>query len=100
MTNPNSGLTDAAKAEIAEAIRIVRADRFEKHVRDTLGKHSPAPTPPAPTPPTPTPTPPAPTPPAPGGPTPPPVKEPPADPPADPPKRGLWWGDRLHSQDQ
>ena len=28
------GLTDAAKAEIAEAIRIVREDKFEKYVRE------------------------------------------------------------------
>ena len=28
------GLTDAAKAEIAEAIRIVREDRFEKYIRE------------------------------------------------------------------
>jgi hypothetical protein len=35
------GLTDAAKAEIAAAIAIVREDRFEKFARTSLGKHAP-----------------------------------------------------------
>lgn len=39
-----SELTEAAKAEIAEAIRIVREDRFEKYARTALGKHTPPPT--------------------------------------------------------
>ncbi len=55
-------LTDAAKAEIREAIRIVREDRFEKYVRERAVK---PPEPPA-NPPTK----------APEGPTPPPAKDP------------------------
>lgn len=87
MSNPPDELTDAAKAEIAAAIAIVREDRFEKHVRATLSKHTP-PTPPKPdTPP--------PTPPKPDAPPPPPPK-PDAPPPDTPPKRAsLWWGDQL-----
>lgn len=62
-----SELTQAAKAEIAAAIAIVREDRFEKHAREVLGKH---------TPPTPTPPP---------TPAPDPVFDPPKDPTATPP---------------
>jgi len=36
------GLTDAAKAEIAEAIRIVREDKFENHIRGVFSKYLPA----------------------------------------------------------
>jgi hypothetical protein len=95
MTNPQ-GLTDAAKAEIAAAIAIVREDRFSKHVKSVMDGHkaTPAPTPPTP----PAPTPPAPTPPTPptppGGPTPPPAL-PPTPPTPEAKKRGLWWGEAV-----
>ena len=36
--DPNYTLNDAAKKEIADAIAIVREDRFEKWVRENLGK--------------------------------------------------------------
>ena len=81
-----SDLTDAAKAEIADAIRIVREDKFEKFVRERMAK----PTDPPPTDP--------PTPPKTGEPVPPPPKPtdpPPTDPPT-PPKTGsksAWWGE-------
>lgn len=39
-------LSDAAKAEITDAIRIVREDRFEQYARTTIGKHVPKETPP------------------------------------------------------
>ena len=32
-------LSDAAKEEIREAVRIVREDRFERHAREVLGTH-------------------------------------------------------------
>jgi len=99
MTEPIDGLTPQAKAEIAEAIRIVREDKFEQYARTAIGKHTakpepkpepePTPTPtPAPTPaPTPTPTP---------TPTPPPPKnEPPT--PVEPPRkksRLSYWPDQ------
>lgn len=70
MGNPPGELTPEAKAEIAEAIRIVREDRFEKFLRERLGKPSGNDPP---------------------NPTPPPPKDPTNDPPTDPPKRGLWW---------
>jgi hypothetical protein len=80
-------LTDAAKAEIRDAIRIVREDRFERYARERLEKWEPKT--PQPTPePTPTPTPPTPEP----GPTPPPPNPEPA-PESKPKKRGLWWAD-------
>jgi len=38
---PSAGLelSEEARAEIKEAIRIVREDRFERHAREVLGKH-------------------------------------------------------------
>lgn len=36
-------LTDDAKAEIAEAIRIIREDRFEKFVREHSVRNTPQP---------------------------------------------------------
>lgn len=67
-----SELTDEAKAEIAEAVRIVREDRFEAYVRDRLGA----------------------TPPTNGPPAPPAKPEPTTEPPKE--KKGLWWGDALN----
>lgn len=61
-----SNLTDAAKAEIAAAIAIVREDRFEKYVRARQAKPN-------------TETPPA------NPPADPPKNEPPANPPVNPP---------------
>jgi hypothetical protein len=89
-----SDLTDEAKAEIAEAIRIVREDRFEQYVRGHVSKSSvPSTTPTPTTTPTPIPTPtttptPIPTPTT----TPPPAKPDPVEPPAQK-KRGIWWGE-------
>ncbi len=34
-------LTDDAKREIAEAIRIVREDKFEQYARTALARHAP-----------------------------------------------------------
>lgn len=88
-------LTDAAKAEIAAAIAIVREDRFEKFARDRLGKLSESkptetpPTPPTNNPPT-----------VPTGNPPPPTE--PSQPPTEPSnvgKKSIWWGDRLDSGD-
>jgi hypothetical protein len=62
---------DEVQKEIADAIAIVREDRFEKFARETLGKG--------------------------GNPNPgdPPTPTPPTGNPNDPPKgkRGLWWGE-------
>lgn len=38
MVAMTSGLTEAAKAEIREAIRIIREDRFEAYVRGRVPK--------------------------------------------------------------
>lgn len=65
-----SDLTDEAKAEIAQAVKTVREDKFEAWFREKFGKPS---TPPDPKP---------------GDP--PPSNDPPKDPPA---KRGLWWAE-------
>jgi len=56
-------LTDAAKAAIADAVRIVKEDKWDRYLKDRIGKHSTT-TPPVdppnpkegdpPTPPTPT----------------------------------------------
>jgi hypothetical protein len=74
-----SDLTDEAKAEIAEAVRIVREDRFEKYVRDKLGGTPPENSG------------------TPGGPPPP---KDPTDPANVPPKKaGIWWGDALDEGD-
>jgi hypothetical protein len=70
-------LTEDAKQELAEAIRIVREDNFEKFVRQSVGK----------TPPTPTPDPLL----DPNDPTPPPPKVEPNDPPK--PTRSGYWGE-------
>ena len=61
-------LTDEAKAEIADAVRIVREDKFEGWFKGKFG----APKDPPP------------------GPNPPPTADPPKDPPK---KRGLWWNE-------
>jgi len=75
------GLTEAAKAEIAEAIRIVREDRFEKFVRSRT-------TPPK-----------VEDPPKDDGPNPPPPKDDPKDPkPTDDPpatRKSSYWGEIL-----
>lgn len=64
-------LTDEAKAAIAEAVRIVREDRFEAFVRGKVAPEPPKDGPPAP-----------------------PAKpEPTTEPPKQ--KKGLWWGDAL-----
>ena len=81
-------LTDAAKKEIAEAIRIVREDRFEKYVRGHVAK--PADPLPPPDPNAPPVTPPV---------TPPPGPDP-NDPPNDPPsdkEYSRWWGEIIKS---
>lgn len=84
-------LTDAAKAAIADAIRIVREDKFEKYARTALGKHATPPPTPPPTPPSNDPVPRKSTnPPA----TPPPPKDTPPEPPA--PKRDAWWGELMN----
>ena len=80
-TETTPELTDAAKAEIAEAVKIVASDKgwaMTKSIHDHLIPPTPENTPPTE-----------------GDPTPPPSTE--GDPPADPPakKSGLWWGDRL-----
>jgi hypothetical protein len=90
-------LTDAAKAEIAAAIAIVREDRIDKLLRERLATpKEPVPQNP-PVPPSPTPNNP-PVPPTPN-PTPPPTNNPPGPTPPNPEptpkKRGLYWGDRL-----
>jgi hypothetical protein len=89
-------LTDDAKAEIAEAIRIIREDRFEKFVRS---RQTPADPPKDPVfdpsrDPDPTPDPPK-DPPV----DPPPPKDPPTDPaPSDPPKgrKSAYWGEIFY----
>lgn len=74
-------LTPEAKAEIAEAVRIVREDKFTQYVRTTMEKHLPKPPEPPtnepPKPPT-------------GDPAPPPEPKPEDEP--KPKKTGLWWG--------
>ena len=81
------GLTEDAKNEIAAAIAIVRADKFEQHARSVLAKHTPKDPPKDPLieddPPV--------NPPPPKDP-----KDPPTDPPTDPPKtRSRYWGEIL-----
>lgn len=79
MTGENKyELTDAARQEISDAIRIVREDRFERYVREN---YRPKETAPEPTPePTREPV---------GKPTPPPAKTPPPAP-EEPPRRRAW----------
>lgn len=67
-------LSDEAKAEIAEAIRIVREDKFEAFVR---GRVKPTTDPAAPGP----------------GDPPPPKSGDPVPPAGDVKKKGLWWGE-------
>lgn len=83
------GLTDAAKAEIAEAFRILKEDKTDAWYRKMVAKHHQ--TPPTDPKPTDPPTDPKPT--DPPKPPPPPVKDPPTDPPPEPKKRGIWWGE-------
>jgi len=82
-------LTPEAKAEIAEAVRIVRQDKMDKFLRShpllNPKRDDPPPDPKKTAPPKPT-----------DPPTEPPTDPPPpkpADPPTDPPKagKGLWW---------
>lgn len=85
-------LTDEAKREIAEAVRIVREDKFAQYVRTGLPdwmKNAAPPVPPTPPPgPNPPPVPPT----LPPGPTPPPPVPPtPPTPPEPVKKKGLWW---------
>ena len=74
-------MTDAAKAEIAAAVKIVREDKQYAMLADLHGTLPPKADPPPP-----------------DGPQPPPPKptDPPPDPPTDLPKRkGIWWGDQI-----
>lgn len=73
-------LTQAAQEAIAEAVRIVREDKFERFARGSIAKHSGAPTPP----PTPTPTPTI------DPPQPKPTDPPTPEPPVDKPKSAYW----------
>lgn len=87
-------LTDDAKAELAEAIRIVREDKFEAYARGVLGKHAPkdAPKDPLLDPNDP------PKDPKDGPPAPPPKDDPKNDPKNDPPKepkRSRYWGELM-----
>lgn len=75
MANEPNELTDAAKAEIADAIRIVREDKHNSMLREMHGKVIGPTSPP-------------------GTPQPPPQGEPPVEPPATK-KHGLFWGDRV-----
>jgi hypothetical protein len=77
-------LTPEAKAAIADAVRIVKEDKWDKFLKERVAKHSG--TPPA-DPPTPKPGDPPP-------PVPPTPNPPPTDPPNDPAKRkSAYWGD-------
>ena len=69
-------LTDEAKAEIADAVRIVREDRQFSMLQKLSGSKESA------------------TPPDPSKGNPPPPKDPATEPPS-PKKAGLWWGDRA-----
>lgn len=87
-------LTDAAKAEIAAGIAIVKEDRIMKFLTvqnppKPADIDPPKPTDPPTDPPKPV-DPPKPT-------DPKPVEPPPPTPPTDPlpPKKGIWWGDQL-----
>lgn len=75
-------LTEDAKNEIREAVRIVREDRTYAMLHGLA--NPPKADPPADPP----------TPPVPPGPTPPPADPPPTDPPT-PPKRDAYWGELL-----
>lgn len=87
-----SDLTEDAKAEIRDAIRIIREDRFEAFVRGRAAKPTDPPKDPIFTPPV---TPPVTTPPVATPPvtTPPPVKPPTPDPPNDQKRRSAYWGE-------
>jgi hypothetical protein len=79
-------LTDEAKAEIAEAVRIVREDKREARLR-AIHEHLIPPTPES-------------NPPKDGEPTPPPTsKKDGEDDPPKPKKSGLWWGDSLEDEE-
>jgi len=78
-------LTPEAKAAIADAVRIVREDKWDKFLKERVTKHSGNPPVDPPTPPTP-PTPPA------------PPNDPPnpPNPPVDEPKRkSAYWGELV-----
>ena len=77
-------LTDSAREEIAEAVRIVHEDKLAKYLRSSFRPAADPGGPPAP------PEPPAP----PTGPTPPPVKEKPEEP-VPPRRKSVYWGDRI-----
>lgn len=78
-----SDLTDAAKAEIRQAIQIVREDRFEKYIRDREEKRTPPADPPKDPPKDPS--------------NPPPPKDPPTDPPTPPTEKeySRYWGEII-----
>jgi hypothetical protein len=83
-------LSDEAKAELAEAVRIVKEDRIDAAVTRKDKPADPPPDPPKPDDPPPDPKPEDPPPDDPDAPKPPPAK-PPKDKPADKTKGGLWW---------
>lgn len=77
-------LTEDARNELKEAIRIVREDKFEKYVRSRVPANDPPKDPPKDPlldkdPPNP----------------PPPVNDPPKDPPKDLPRKSAWWGELM-----
>jgi len=74
-------LTEDAKKEIAEAIRIIREDRFERFARESLSKHAPKVDPIITDDPEK------------DGPTPPPEKDPEPEPEPTPKSRSRYWGD-------
>lgn len=80
-------LTDDARKELREAVRIVREDKFEAFVRSRVPKNDPPNDPPK----DPLLDPPK------NDPEPPPPKDPPTDPPTDPPKgrKSAWWGELI-----
>lgn len=82
-------LTEDARNELREAIRIVREDRFEKYVRSRLPKNDPPKDPKDPLidddPKDPPKDPPA---------DPPPPKDDPKDPPKEP-RKSAWWGELM-----
>jgi hypothetical protein len=89
-------LTDEAKAEIAEAIRIVREDKHHSMLRDIHSRTTPKPDtgadpkdPPKDPPADPKPGDP------PSVPPPPPANDPPTE---QPKKKGLYWGDRIEGE--
>lgn len=71
-----SDLTEEAKAAIADAVRIVREDKFEAFVRGRIAPPDP-----------------------PNGPPAPPAKPEPTEEPKKT-KAGLWWGDQLNESSE